>query len=213
MDAIMMKIKTFYAIDFPENCYAGITPDGIFLVDPGEKTEELLSFVRQNATQIKWILLTHRHIDHIGAAAEIKRLCPAARLVIHRLDAEGLTDPVASLSRYFGMPQTPVSPDLLCEEGDVLRLGQTEILVWHTPGHSAGSVCYQIGDVLFCGDLIFRQSCGRIDFPTGDPHAMRKSLERLRNFDGELTLYPGHMEPTTLSAERAENPYLQEFFA
>lgn len=213
MDAMNMEIKTFCAIDFPENCYAGITVEGIFLVDPGEYTADLRDFVLQNAEKIKLILLTHRHIDHIGAAAEIKQACPAAQLVIHRLDAIGLTDPVASLATYFGMPQMAVTPDLLCEEGDILRLGQTEISVWHTPGHSAGSVCYQVGDHLFCGDLIFRQSCGRVDFPTGDSTAMHCSLTRLRVYDGDLTLYPGHMEITTLSAERADNPYFVEFFA
>ncbi len=207
-----MEIKTFFATDFPENCYAGITEDGIFLVDPGEFTSELKNFVLKHCEEIKYILLTHRHIDHIGATAAVAKLCQNAKIVIHSLDAVGLTDFDASLANYFGLPQTAVSPHILCKDNDVLHLGKTKITVWHTAGHTVGSVCYLVGDVLFCGDLIFRQSCGRVDFPTGNPKEMMLSLKKLCDFSGELILYPGHMETTTLSAELSDNPYLRGIF-
>lgn len=204
-----MQIKNFVSTEFPENCYAAILNDGIFLVDPGEYTKELSDFITENAEKIKYILLTHNHFDHIMGVFDVKKRCPNAKIVIHTLDAEGLKDPVISLARYFGFEQKAVGPDLLVNDKDILKIGKTKITVLHTPGHSVGSVCYLLDDVIFTGDTLFKQSIGRTDFPGGSYDDMLKSLKMLKELSGDYILYSGHGDKTTLSYERAFNPYLR----
>ena len=204
-----MQIKTFYASQFPENCYAAIFNDGIFLVDPGEFTLELEKFVKENSIKIKYILLTHMHFDHIRGTSAVKKLCPDAKIVIHYLDAEGLSDANLSLAYLFGFEQEKITADVLCEDLDVLTLGLNEIKVIHTPGHTVGGVCYLVNDVIFCGDTIFEGSCGRTDFPGGSWQVLTESLKKLKDLDGDFILYPGHGNSTTLNSERLYNPYMR----
>lgn len=204
-----MQIKTFVSNEFPENCYAAILNDGIFLVDPGEFNSELANFVTQNCEQIKYILLTHNHFDHICGVASVKKLCPNAKIVIHCLDEAGLRDPVISLAALFGFEQTNVKADLLVNDNDTLKIGDSEIKVLHTPGHSVGSVCYMINDVIFTGDTLFGGSIGRTDFPGGSYSEILKSLKKLKELKGDYSLYSGHGAKTTLSIERAFNPYMR----
>ncbi len=204
-----MEIKTFCSVRFPENCYGVILKNDIILVDPGEFTPELENFVKLNINRIKYILLTHMHFDHICGAADVKRLCPNAKIVIHSLDAEGLSDSVKSLAVYFGLEQKNTVADIFCNDLDVLDLGYAKINVLHTPGHSEGSVCYMIENSIFCGDTIFEGSCGRTDFPGGSSYILSQSLKKLKELDGDFKLYPGHGNPTTLNNERLYNPYMR----
>lgn len=206
-----MDIKVFKSNFFSENCYAAITDDGIFLVDPGEYTGKLRQFVLENADKIQYILLTHRHVDHISGTAMVLKECSKAKVVIHELDARGLTDTTFSLATLFGVSQEIVEPDVLVTEGSVIKMGNTSITVLHTPGHTAGSVCYCVGDNIFCGDTIFKGSCGRTDLPSGNSSELLSSLQRLKNLLCDATLYPGHDDVTTLSHERSFNPYLTEY--
>ena len=204
-----MEIKTFCAVDFPQNCYAVECEDGAFLVDPGEFTSELELFVKKNASDIKYILLTHMHFDHIGATANIKKLCPDAKIVIHTLDAGGLYDSQKNLAYYFGFQTDKIVADMLCNDCDVFKLGKTDITVIHTPGHTLGGVCYLVNDVIFSGDTIFEGSCGRTDFPDGDGVVLQNSLKRLKNLEGDYRIFPGHGASTTLNNERLLNPYMR----
>lgn len=204
-----MQIKTFCAFQFPQNCYAAIFDDGIFLVDPGEFTQELENFVKVNGADIKYILLTHMHFDHIRATSKVKKLCPKAKIVIHSLDANGLVDSVLSLAYLFGFQQEMLNADILCEDNDILKLGSTEIKVIHTPGHTVGGVCYMVENVIFCGDTVFEGSIGRTDFPGGSFEVLSESLKKLKKIDGDYTLYPGHGNSTTLNAERCNNLYMR----
>jgi len=204
-----MEIKTFYAIDFPENCYSLNVNGEIALIDPGEFTAELCDFVTENSDSIKYILLTHMHFDHICATADVKKLCPSAKIVIHTADAEGLNNPQKSLAAYFGFNQKQITADILCENDDVLKIGNKDINIMHTPGHSEGGVCYIIDNAIFCGDTIFEGSCGRTDFPGGSGQVLAQSLKKLKALKGDYTLYPGHGNPTTLENERNYNPYMR----
>lgn len=204
-----MQIKTLCSVEFPQNCYAVQTNDGMFLVDPGEFTEKLEDFASKNAENIKYILLTHCHFDHIRGVAGVKKICPNAKIVIHSLDADGLGDPAKSLAAYFGFDQEKTSADILCNDGDIIEMGNSHIEVLHTPGHSKGGVCYKLDDVIFCGDTLFAGSIGRTDFPGGSFEVLNESLKRLKTLKGDFALYPGHGEPTKLSAERLYNPYMR----
>ena len=204
-----MEIKTFYAIEFAENSYAAECDDGIFLVDTGEFTPKLEAYVKENASNIKYVLLTHMHFDHIGAVADVKNICPNAKVVIHFLDAEGLFNSQKNLADYFGFETKKAVADITCNDLDVIKMGQTEIKVLHTPGHTAGGVCYLVNEAIFTGDTLFAGSCGRIDFPGGDAIVMQTSLKRLKNLEGDYKIFPGHNNPTTLNEERFFNPYLR----
>lgn len=204
-----MLIKTFYASKFPENCYAAILDGGIFLVDPGEFTSELENFVKENSADIKYILLTHMHFDHIRGVAAVKKLCSDAKIVIHFLDAKGLSDSSLSLAYLFGFEQEKIYADVTCKDEEVIKLGSTEIKIIHTPGHTEGGVCYMVEDVIFCGDTVFEGSCGRTDFPGGSGIVLAESLKKLKDIKGDYTLYPGHGNATTLNNERLYNPYMR----
>lgn len=95
-------------------------------------------------------------------------------------------------------------------DGDTLTLGSLTLTVWETPGHSEGSVCLLVGDVIFAGDTLFRMSCGRTDFPGGSYPAILRSLARLARLEGNYTVYPGHESATTLDFERNHNPYMRQ---
>ena len=206
---MIMQIKTFVAVDFPENCYAAKCNDGIFLVDPGEYTPELDYYVKQNQSAIKYILLTHMHFDHIRATADIKKLCPDAKIVIHSLDADGLKSPQKNLAFYFGFDTKNVVPDILCDDLSVIEMGETKIKVLHTPGHTEGGVCYIVDDVIFSGDTLFEGSCGRTDFPGGNGPDLANSLKKINNLKGDYKVFSGHGNPTTLNNERKFNPYMR----
>ena len=180
------------------------------IVDPGDANSPALARAKEIGN-VAWILLTHGHFDHILGAAAFRRET-GAPLVIHALDAPMLTDPVRSLHAWMGEglgAQEPVDADRLVGDGAELPFGDTGIRVLHTPGHSPGSVCYAVGDLLFSGDTLFCGSMGCVDFPGGDAGQMTESLRRLAALEGERTVLPGHGEATTLSRERAENPYVK----
>ena len=204
-----MLIKTFYSLDFPQNCYAVENEDGIFLVDPGEYTEKLALYVKQNSSNIKYILLTHLHFDHIRATAKIKNQCPNAKIVMHSLDANEVNNPQINLAAYFGYQIDDISVDVCCEDLQIITTGATNIRVMHTPGHTEGGVCYIVEDVIFSGDTLFEGSCGRTDFPGGDGNILLNSLKKLKYLDGDFKVYPGHGNPTTLSNEKVFNPYMR----
>ena len=159
--------------------------------------------------QIKYILLTHGHFDHLLGAAPLKAATGAA-VVVHALDAACLSDPVRSLAAENGLAQTPMTADLLVEDGDTLTLGGETIRVLHTPGHTPGGVCYLLerDRVLFSGDTLFCMTVGRTDLG-GDPVAMADSLRRLIALEGDYRVLPGHNRETTLEQERHRNIFIR----
>ena len=164
---------------------------------------------RLGVASLKYILLTHGHFDHILGVKQLKELC-GGEVCIHEADAACLTDEKESLNFYshYGV-QEPVSPDVLLRDGDTLALGESVIGVRSTPGHTRGSVCFTVGESMFCGDTLFRLSMGRTDMPGGSTRALFQSLEALGRIPGNLDLYPGHGELTTLLFEKENNRYLR----
>lgn len=179
------------------------------VVDPGAESEELLSYLKDK--QVKYILLTHGHFDHIMGAGSVKRLTNA-EIAIHSLDADCLQDGEKSLFvHHFAGEQEKLTADILLSEGDILNLGETEIKVMHTPGHTVGGCCYIIeGDrIIFSGDTLFKLSAGRTDFAGGSARQELMSLSRLAELSGDYSVFPGHGEATTLDFERAHNRYVK----
>lgn len=180
------------------------------VIDCGGFTPELVRML--SSKEVKLILLTHGHYDHILGVYELKKLT-GAEVMIHKNDADCLFDEKRSLSYYSYMPgaQKPLTADRLLGEGDEIRLGETVLRVLHTPGHTSGSVCYidEADRILFTGDTLFCLTCGRTDLPTGDDMQMYNSLKRIKELDGDYKVYTGHNRSTTLDAERVRNRYLR----
>lgn len=181
------------------------------VVDPGGKcaADKILSMAAANNIEIKYILLTHAHFDHMLSLEELREKT-GAPLALHKYDAETIADPeLTFMSRFGGVHEGSKPAEIILEDGDIITLGETKIEVIHTPGHTAGSVCYRSGDTIITGDTLFRGSIGRCDLYGGDEMAMDESLRRLLALEGDYKLYPGHGSTTTLLRERAENVYLK----
>ena len=194
------------------NCYFvrdTETGDAV-VVDPGGFSPAL---VRQaelvGKENVKGILLTHCHFDHIMGVAQLKRLTGAP---IYLPEEEAGAPADASLNLMGMLPGEQLRPfaaDVLVRGEGPLSIGSLRFQVLHTPGHTAGSRCYLIGRDLLSGDTLFQYSVGRTDFPTGNGATLLASVRRLAALPGDYQVYPGHGDATTLEAERRYNPYLQ----
>ena len=210
----MMKITCTPVGAIAANCYLVVSGDAALVIDPGDWSQALEQKLEPYMDKIQLILLTHRHADHLMAAAWLQEKS-GAKTAIHLDDAAGLLDPGVSLSAEMGVfaaPQRPLRPDLVLKDKEVLECGNMHIQVLHTPGHSQGGVCYLIDDgdksALFTGDTLFAGEIGRTDLPTGDYPTLMRSLVRLAELPGDYHVYPGHGSHTLLSRERTQNSYM-----
>ena len=204
-----MKVKREVFGSMDNNCYL-ITDEATHqsaLVDCSEWNEKMKDLIGD--TDLKYVLLTHGHYDHIIGTKAVKETY-GAKVAISREDAPMLTSARASLAVFCGAEQNNVTPDILLSDGDEIPLGETKLRVIATPGHTKGSVCFVAGDALFTGDTLFRLSCGRTDFPGGSWEEMQQSLKRLSLLEGDYTVYTGHDALSTLHFEREHNPYMKE---
>ena len=194
-----MKVITTVVGSLQTNCYLLIDEEtkSAALIDPGDEAEKLLALVKSEGVTLKYILLTHGHRDHTLAVPALKNCVIRA--------ACDVTNPLCGengCSAVFG-PQKGATP------GDTLPLGSLTIKVLATPGHTLGGVTLLVGDAMFPGDTLFAGSMGRTDLPGGNDAQMLASLRRLAQIEGDYTVYPGHMNATTLAREKTMNPYLR----
>jgi glyoxylase-like metal-dependent hydrolase (beta-lactamase superfamily II) len=204
-----MNVEWVTVGPFQENSYVlGDPASGrAVLIDPGDEASRIVRLVQANDLTPEAIWLTHAHLDHIGAVAEIMSRW---RLPVF-LHPDDLTlyRRAAQQAAFYGVPFTqPSDPDRALADGDELMLGEHTFTVRHTPGHSPGHVVFVGEGIMLGGDLLFAGSIGRTDLPLSNPEAMEASLSRVATFDPELVVYPGHGPPTSIGAELATNPYL-----
>ena len=199
-----MDIKRIYIPSVYTNCYllADEASGAAAVIDPGDDvTEALLRLCADNGWTLRGVFLTHGHYDHVGGVNALRRTVPDVSVYLHPADTGG-SDPL--------MPTAGLGNMTLWRDGDVVKLGELQVEVLHTPGHTPGSVCLRCRDVLFSGDTLFAGSCGRTDFPGGSMDEMLSSLKRLGGLEGDVRVLPGHEGETTLGRERQYNPYLRQ---
>ena len=200
-----MDIRMLQVGPIGTNCYllCDETEKLCAVVDPGGDATRVAAAVADTGCAPCAILLTHGHYDHTGGVAELRAKWPDVPVYLNRRDQyEG----DAYLQQLF--PPVPGAEDY--DEGDTIQVGGLTVDVMATPGHSEGGVTLRCGDVLLCGDTLFAGSCGRTDFPGGSVKKIMASLKRLGSLEGDLQVYPGHMETSTLDQERSWNPYLHQ---
>ena len=191
-----MKILTKAFGEYVTNCYILKSEQGDLVIDPGEGS---FDWVMQNTGNIAAVLNTHGHYDHVYDDAKLQRA--GAKIYIHESDAFMLrADPFETL-------QEPLQPDVLVSDGQEFVLGGFNVKFHLFAGHTPGSCMIEAGGAIFSGDVIFKGSIGRWDFPFSNGEQMRESLHKILQIKGDFALYPGHGPNTSLAAERQNLRY------
>jgi len=199
-------LKRFVVGPMEVNCYlvADHASKEACVVDPGADPGSVKNLLRKNGFDLKFVINTHGHGDHIAANGYFN-----SPIYIHRLDKDFLTDPDMNLSRMFLFTVTSPKPARLLEDGDKISLGGLELEVIHTPGHTPGSISIKLDDVIFTGDCLFAGGVGRTDFSYADEGLLMKSIkEKLLKLSDDIVIYPGHGGASTIGRERKLNPFL-----
>jgi hydroxyacylglutathione hydrolase len=209
-----LQLQTVVSLPFEENTYIVWLPgrDDALVFDPGLQPELILEVLVEQGLRVSAIVNTHGHADHIGGNAALKEAFPAAPILIGVKDAIMLTDADANLSAPFGFPVTSPPADRTVVEGDTVEAAGLVLEVFDIPGHSPGHVVYVLRaqpTLVFGGDVLFRGSIGRTDFPGGShPLLLRGIREKLFTLPDDTVVYSGHGPVTTVGHEKRTNPFL-----
>ena len=190
------------------NCYLLLTDKAAVVIDPGYKREKILEFLKVNEDKERLILITHGHFDHIGGA-EYLRDETGVKIGIGALDAPMLLDEEINCGAHFRAKIPPFNADFEYNDGDVITVGDINLKVIFSPGHTKGGVCYLCKDYLFTGDTLFKESIGRDDFPGGCFSDLENSIKKLYTLPESTKVYPGHGESSTIGHEKNNNPYVR----
>jgi glyoxylase-like metal-dependent hydrolase (beta-lactamase superfamily II) len=186
-----------YIIEYNKKCY---------IVDPGYEKERIIKYVEDNNLEVLGILLTHGHYDHVGAIH-----CFDVPVYIHKDEYNFLiNDTINGFKSHNKVKEYSINDlDIVkIDHAHVIEFEEEKIEVIHTPGHTAGCVCYKFQNDLFSGDTLFKGAVGRFDFPTGDLNSLKKSVVNLiDSLDDDVNVHPGHMDSTTIKSEKENNNY------
>jgi len=183
-------------------------------IDPGAEPEKIIKTINENKLKLKAVLLTHGHGDHIGGLAVLIEKFDVP-VYIHLEDEGMLRSPHENLSQSIGFDITAPETDNFVIDGQKISVGENEITIFHTPGHTRGGISFFINPenekpILFSGDTLFYLNVGRIDLPGGNWEVLKKSvLEKLYVLPDETVVYPGHGPATTIHKEKNNNPYVK----
>jgi len=204
-----MLLETLVVGHLSVNCYifACEKTHQAAIVDPGDEADQILSVVKKLDCRVKYILLTHGHIDHLSQIPILKNKLKA-EFLMHEQDIP-LVQSASTQAALFGLPDPgDLKPDRFLNDGDIIHLGELTIQVIHSPGHSPGSITFQVNQKLFVGDLIFNGSIGRTDLPGGDYSQIIESIQKkIFTLPDSVEIYPGHGPATTVGIEKNTNPF------
>ncbi len=197
-----MEVRTITLGIYQTNTYLIVKNNQVIIIDPVSKADRIQNIIQDNE-KVVGICLTHGHFDHIGAVDDLVQIykCP---VYIHELDFEMTQDPEKNYSQTKKIKLK--SKQKFYQ--DSMSIGDFTFDVYHTPGHTKGSVCLKFDQILFSGDTLFKGSIGRTDLYGASPQEMKQSLRFLRTLQDNLIIYPGHDGSTTLFDELKRNPYL-----
>ncbi len=182
------------------------------VIDPADQAHDILALAAKNNLRINYIINTHGHVDHIGGNAEMKKLT-GAKIIIHADDAPMLSSTPAAMLRMFGASQSPPA-DILVQDGQTISVGNIELKVIHTPGHSPGGICLYTPGYVFTGDTLFVEAVGRTDLPGASWQTMYDSIKtKIFTLPDDTVVMPGHnygRTPTsTVGHEKKHNPFVR----
>ena len=199
-----MLIKDFQLGRLQTNCYI-VTDDNTLdcvVIDPGDESNVILNYAEEMGLHIRNIFITHGHFDHTLAVNSLRE---ATNATVYISEKDASLTPTKEHYKFF---IEPVGKTEFYGDGDVIELGSLRFEIFETPGHSPGSVCIRCENALFCGDTLFRDSCGRTDLDGGSMRTLLRSLRRIYDLPGDFEVYPGHADSTTLERERMFNYYM-----
>jgi len=211
----MIKVITIPVGFLETNCYLLFEEDNknAVCIDPGADSEKIIKIIEENKLLLDAVLLTHGHGDHIGGLSDLLKKYDVP-VYIHLEDETMLRSPGENLSESIGLNVVAPPTDKFIFDGQKIQFGDTEITVFHTPGHTRGGSSFFINPkgekpILFSGDTLFYLNVGRIDLPGGNWETLEKSiLEKLYVLPEETVVYPGHGPSTTIFKEKNNNPYV-----
>ncbi len=189
----------------PTNCYivADEKSKEAFIIDPGGESEKVIEMISILKVNVKYIILTHCHGDHISGVKEVKEKV-GGKILIHRMDAEGLCNENLSLTYYIGLQNPDMEADSILDDEDKIHLGDIEFDILHTPGHTKGGICIYCPEhkMIFTGDTLFRGTWGRTDLPTGSFEDIIHSItDKIMILPEDTIIYPGHGKSSIVREE------------
>lgn len=205
-----MQNYTIVVYPFEENAYIlyDESSKDAAVIDPGGSVREIENFLDKKSLELKYILLTHGHVDHISGVDELLKKHDVPT-VISSNEKKLLQDSTLNLTSRYGLNSPKINNLQEVKDGDAITLGNEILKFIETPGHTRGSMCIFTDNKLFSGDTLFQGSIGRTDLPTGSFDMMNTSLKKLSKLDDTIEVYPGHGEPTTIGIEKRTNPFMQ----
>lgn len=209
-----LRLRTIVSRPFEENSYivGHQTTAEVVIVDPGFEPDLILDYLADEGLTPVAILNTHGHVDHIAGNAAMKEAFPDVPLIIGAGDAPMLTDAMLNMSGVFGAPIVSPPADRLVREGEILQFAGLTLEVLEIPGHSPGHIVFLWRNgpsIVLGGDVLFRGSIGRTDFPGGSFDLLKTGIHaKLWPMDDNTVVYPGHGPATTIGHEKRTNPYV-----
>lgn len=178
------------------------------IIDPGGDFNKIEKGLNELGLTPKIIILTHAHGDHIGAVKDFVENYNT-KVYIHKDDASMLNDSSINFSKMITGKNIEIKADVELNDGDIITLGDLDLEIIHTPGHTKGGICVKVENIMITGDTLFNKSIGRTDFPGGSFEEIIKSIkEKIFKYDDDTIIYPGHNSPSTIKSEKMSNPFV-----
>jgi len=206
-----LQVERMIVGPLSSNCYIvwDKTKRNAAIIDPGEDAKDIIKKVDELDVDVNYILATHGHFDHVGAVAPLKKELNVEFLA-HKDDFFFIEDGENAARRWGFIIDQPPKPDRFIVDGDIIKVGEHELKVLHTPGHSPGGVSFLNNGMVFCGDTLFQGSIGRTDFRMGSFEELEQSIRtRLYTLPDNTIVYTGHGPPTTIGTEKQFNPFVR----